>query len=342
MPARWTSVVTLALTLSACGRPAEAPFDGARSDGGTAYLDSCTAPGSEASCNEPPGSACVTLIGYLVSDCAWQAYPRADKLGAPACGMLAPPAGPVWLDTFLSDERPSGTIPAACGAPPITSSTLIHAAICRGLSPCQSMISSDTPYRIEGYYTSAEICTPTTMGGPLSCAAGKLFVPTRVTVATVPPVPLARYYYTTETSYDELSLSGDELFYATFEDKAGACGKWIAQSPCWSTSDLVIYRASLAPGEVQAIRAAIKGSGFFSLGSPLGGASKDQRHYPVVLSARDDGASTSHEVVYQSFPAADPMPEAFVDAFRALSGALCKRLGKQAGGPFPPSARSCP
>jgi hypothetical protein len=272
------------------------------------------------------------FVGYLVDGCHWQAYPWIELRGERH-----------FLDTFLSRERPApGGVPAACNDRPLTSSTLLHAAICKGLAPCQSILYGGMPYAILGSYERVTLCEPVSRTEPPRCGSASAFIPFSVRVSTALPAPLVHYRWTTELGYHELSLDEHELYYAFFEDRTGKCAGWVKQQPCWSEEDLQIHSTLPLPaGTAQSTLDTLAKVGFFGLAAgSYGGASTAQRYYDAELTAR--GPVGEHRVAYESFPGAQPMPPALEDGIKLLHWLACNKLGRDLDGPPPVGGWSCP
>jgi hypothetical protein len=136
---------------------------------------------------------------------------------------------------------------------------------------------------------------------------------------------LVHYHYTAESVYEDILVNETMLVHTSFSDTARKCDRWIRQSPCWSEQDLTTSEYPVSPAEAEAIRTTLRTSGFFSLNATWGGAGENQRYYPVVLTAADNGVEQT--VVYQSFPGADPEPAAFVQVRDAVLDLKQKKTG---------------
>jgi hypothetical protein len=117
------------------------------------------------------------------------------------------------------------------------------------------------------------------------------------------------YLFSAETAYERIEINQWRLAYTTFEDVDDRCAQWIEQSPCWSQADLRTREAPLSDGELRDLTDFIDQAGFLGLEDTYGGAQPGQRYYPHRLSVVM--GATGREVVYQSYPGAPPMPDAF-------------------------------
>ena len=119
----------------------------------------------------------------------------------------------------------------------------------------------------------------------------------------------ASYLYTAEATYQEININQSKLTYTYFEDTNNKCVNWVQQSPCWGKKDLITKEITLSEKEVSDLANLVKQTGFMDLNNTYGGADEYQRYYPYKLSISLRGKTK--EVIYQSFPEASPMPEAF-------------------------------
>jgi hypothetical protein len=137
---------------------------------------------------------------------------------------------------------------------------------------------------------------------------------------------LVHYHYTAESVYEDILVNETMLVHTSFSDTARKCDRWIRQSPCWNEQDLTMSEYPVSPAEAEAIRTTLRTSGFFTLNGTCGGAGENQRYYPVVITAADNGVEQT--VVYQSFPGADPEPAAFVQVRDAVIDLKQKKTGQ--------------
>lgn len=138
-----------------------------------------------------------------------------------------------------------------------------------------------------------------------------------------PPVRFGlAYQFTAESVFDRIDIEGPELSYTYFEDTEHKCERWLEQRPCWQSDDLETIRLTLSREQVDELIRLVESGGFMLIPRQIGGAKPGQRFYPYALSI----AYGAHQnaVTYQSFPEAEPMPE----AFEAIRDKLFEFLGR--------------
>jgi len=120
-----------------------------------------------------------------------------------------------------------------------------------------------------------------------------------------------RYHYTAEATYQDIEINKSKLIYTYFPEEIAKekCAWGMIQSPCWTEKDLRIKEAILSEDEINDLISLINETDFMNLKSTYGRASQYQRYYPYKLFVKI--GEKQKEVVYQSFPGASPMPEAF-------------------------------
>ncbi len=128
------------------------------------------------------------------------------------------------------------------------------------------------------------------------------------------------YSFTAETVYQKIRIEHSNLIYTYFDDVEGECSQWLEQTPCWIGKDLTTREISLSPNEMDDLIDLIEQTGFLELEDVYGGAEPGQRHYSHRLYVRL--GQREKEVVYQDFPDASPMPEAFSQVMDGLFGFL--------------------
>lgn len=124
-----------------------------------------------------------------------------------------------------------------------------------------------------------------------------------------PPAFCLHFLFTAETTYESIEIDNSRLVYTFFEDVENKCAHWLYQSPCWTEADLKTRETSLSEGEINDLIDLIRQTSFMKLDNTYGGVSQGQRYYTYNLTVHL--AEEKKEVIYQSFPGADPMPEAF-------------------------------
>lgn len=117
------------------------------------------------------------------------------------------------------------------------------------------------------------------------------------------------YSFTAETIYQRIRIEHSDLLYTYFDDVEGECSQWLEQTPCWIEKDLTTREVHLSSSEMSDLIGLIEQTGFLKLEDTYGGAEPNQRHYSHRLFVRL--GEREKEVIYQSFPDASPMPEAF-------------------------------
>jgi hypothetical protein len=135
-----------------------------------------------------------------------------------------------------------------------------------------------------------------------------------------PPEALSvTYVFSAETVYERIEIKDARLIYTTFADPTNRCAQSMGQAPCWTEADLMTQEATLSPGEKQRLRELLAQSDFWALAATYGGALPGQRFYPHHLAVRLGARQKA--IIYQSYPAAPPMPTPFqqvVDQLYAL------------------------
>ena len=117
------------------------------------------------------------------------------------------------------------------------------------------------------------------------------------------------YFSSAEASYDRIELEGPNLTYTYFDDEKQSCAQWVQQAPCWTAEQLKSRSIRLTDAQLDELQQLIRSSGFMSLDDSYGKAGETQRYYGYTLSVELGGQKKA--VLYQSFPGAEPMPEAF-------------------------------
>lgn len=140
-----------------------------------------------------------------------------------------------------------------------------------------------------------------------------------------PPSPISQpgvsitYLFTAEAAFDKIEVNQGKLSYTYFDDVNDKCAQWVNQKPCWTEQDLRTKEADLLEGDINGLITLIRQTKFMEQTDSYGGASSEQRAYPHHLKVKL--GEVEKEVVYQSFPAAQPMPEAMkklIDRLHAL------------------------
>ncbi|MBI3649508.1 MAG: hypothetical protein HY231_00485 [Acidobacteria bacterium] len=132
----------------------------------------------------------------------------------------------------------------------------------------------------------------------------------------------ARYVYAAETVYRDIIIEGLTLKLTYFQDADNRCQNWLEQRPCWTPKDLRVREAQLSKKDLRAFVKLLNQSGFLSLERTYGGAGAGQRYYSETLNVKL--GEVQHQVIYQSFPAASPPPQAFTKVARWLSNLVKK------------------
>ncbi len=116
------------------------------------------------------------------------------------------------------------------------------------------------------------------------------------------------YMFTAEATYDRIEISQNKLIYTYFDDLENKAASWMKQEPVWTQQDLKNKEVTLTNDEIDDLLYIIDQTNFWLLKDTYGGASSNQRYYPHSLSV--SLGSENKKVVYQSFPDAEPMPDA--------------------------------
>lgn len=116
------------------------------------------------------------------------------------------------------------------------------------------------------------------------------------------------YLFTAEATYDRIEIDQNKLIYTYFDDVDNKAENWMKQEPVWTQQDLKTKEATLLDSEIDDLVEIIDQTNFWLLNDTYGGASSGQRYYSYSLSV-SLGTETK-KVIYQSFPDAEPMPEA--------------------------------
>jgi len=147
---------------------------------------------------------------------------------------------------------------------------------------------------------------------------------------TTPPVPRpselsASYHYTAEVKYEHIEIAQGILTYTRLGDLGDRCAQWLAQAPCWTEEDFVTSQVELPDSDIDSLIDLVRQSGFMALDDTYGGA-ESTRYYAYTLTVKL--GETEQTVVYESFPDADPMP----DAQRQVIDRLYELIGQDIEG----------
>lgn len=120
-----------------------------------------------------------------------------------------------------------------------------------------------------------------------------------------------QYLFTAEGTYQNIEINQSKLVYTYFPEEVAKekCKQWTRQVPCWAEEDLKTKEAILSKDEINDLIGLINETGFMNLEENYGGSGGYQRYYPYILIVKI--GEREKKVVYQSFPNASPMPEAF-------------------------------
>lgn len=116
------------------------------------------------------------------------------------------------------------------------------------------------------------------------------------------------YLFTAEATYDRIEINQNKLIYTYFDDVDNKAANWIRQEPVWTQNDLKTKETTLAENQLEDLIELIHQTNLMQLKNTYGGASSDQRYYPYSLSV--SLGKEKKKVIYQSFPDAEPMPDA--------------------------------
>jgi hypothetical protein len=157
-------------------------------------------------------------------------------------------------------------------------------------------------------------CICRTMGAKLLIivSIGVFFLTACLPQKAISPTPQPElsivYLFTAETTFDKIEVKQGKLSYTYFEDVNNKCAQWIYQSPCWTEQDLQAKEASLSNSDINDLITLVLQTKFMELANSYGNAPPGQRYYPYSLKVKL--GEVEKEVIYQSFPDAQPMPEA--------------------------------
>jgi hypothetical protein len=143
---------------------------------------------------------------------------------------------------------------------------------------------------------------------------------------TPQPSLFITYLFTAEATYDKIEVNQDKLSYTYFEDLEGRCARWVEQGPCWTQQDLKTIEAHLSASDLGDLITIIQDVKFMQLSNSYGGAASGQRFYPYTL--RVKLGAVEKEVVYQSFPDGQPMPQEMKRLIDKLHELVKARIGK--------------
>ena len=134
----------------------------------------------------------------------------------------------------------------------------------------------------------------------------------------------APFFYSGETAYRAIELDGLKLKVTYFKDADKKCKNWVEQRPCWTEKDLLTKKARLTRRELSDFVNLINQSQFLLLEKTYGGAKAGQRFYSQTLKVKL--GEVQKEVLYQSFPDAEPKPEAFKKVSGWLTSLVKRRF----------------
>jgi hypothetical protein len=117
------------------------------------------------------------------------------------------------------------------------------------------------------------------------------------------------YQFSAEVAYEDIEIKNNKLTYRHLAKDFKCPDNYVAQAPCYSEKDQVTEDFLLTGAETEELIQLVEKSGFLQLNGNYGGAGNSQRFYPYNLSVKLNGRESN--VVYHSFPGAQPMPEAF-------------------------------
>jgi hypothetical protein len=117
------------------------------------------------------------------------------------------------------------------------------------------------------------------------------------------------YHSSSEYTYQDISIIDHRISYTYAPGNLIKCQNWVAKTPCWTSQDLITRETDLTDSEYRTVHDLADDQRFLSLQKTYGGASRSTRYYPVSI--RVHIGNTDRETVYQSFPQAKPMPDAF-------------------------------
>ncbi len=128
-------------------------------------------------------------------------------------------------------------------------------------------------------------------------------------IPTASPTLTIDYLFTAEATYDKIQVRQSRLIHTYFEDADGKCTMWMAQVPCWTDQDLKTQETDLTEKEISDLIELIHQTSFMQLKNIYGGAPEGQRFYAYTLGVQLE--DEKKEVLYQSFPESESMPEGF-------------------------------
>jgi len=134
--------------------------------------------------------------------------------------------------------------------------------------------------------------------------------------STTQPELSITYRFTAETVFEKIEINQNKLTYTYFEDIANKCAQWYYQYPCWTEKDLQTKEATLSTSDINDLIKFILQIKFIELANSYGNAPPEQRYYPYILKVKLK--DIEKEVIYQSFPTAQPMPEAMEKLIEVL------------------------
>jgi hypothetical protein len=120
---------------------------------------------------------------------------------------------------------------------------------------------------------------------------------------------IVSYHFSSEVIYEDMVLNGSKLIYKHLNKDFKCPDNYVVQAPCYSEKDLVSEEIELKSTDIGELAEIIETSEFLKLKGNYGGASDVQRFYPCHLKVKLNDKES--DVIYQSFPKAKPMPEAF-------------------------------
>jgi hypothetical protein len=134
------------------------------------------------------------------------------------------------------------------------------------------------------------------------------------------------YHYSAELAYQTIEIQDTKLFntYLLPEIAKKREENPIEQRAYWTQADLKTRVAVLSKAEINDLKKLIVQTGFMKLKGTYGGAKKEQRYYPYTLEIKT--GNLERKVVYQSFPGASSMPEAFKKIQEKLLGLVKKKF----------------
>ena len=119
----------------------------------------------------------------------------------------------------------------------------------------------------------------------------------------------AYYFHTTESTYEEVKIKSNKIYFTYFKDEKGDCSQWIQQKPCWSEDKLKRKEANLSNAEIDSLLLKITTYEFWKLDTVIGNPKGEERYYSFVLSFKNYEHEKS--VLFKSVPGGIVMPASF-------------------------------